>query len=233
MDVVVAGGHGKMGLRLLRLLAERGHRARGLIRNPDHALDLEDVGAEPVLCDIEELDDIVRAAAQRRRRGRVRRGRRAGQRPGAQADGRLRRRGEADRGRSANGRRPLRDGQRDPGRPPGAVAGEQMRPYYEAKRDADEALVRERARPTRSCAPARSRDDPGRAEARVEIGVSVLELGGEIPARRRGRDAGGSLSRCGDRPSTAIGGWRFERCVRAGDDALRSRGRPSQPAPDL
>ena len=58
MDVVVAGGHGKVGLALLRLLAERGHRARGLIRNPDHAPDLERLGAEPVLCDIEALDDI-------------------------------------------------------------------------------------------------------------------------------------------------------------------------------
>jgi uncharacterized protein YbjT (DUF2867 family) len=58
MDVVVAGGHGKVGLRLLRLLAERGHRARGLIRNPDHASELEQVGAEPVLCDMEALDDI-------------------------------------------------------------------------------------------------------------------------------------------------------------------------------
>jgi uncharacterized protein YbjT (DUF2867 family) len=58
MDVVVAGGHGKVGIRLLRLLAEKGHRARGLIRNPDHAGDLEDVGAEPVLCDIEALDDV-------------------------------------------------------------------------------------------------------------------------------------------------------------------------------
>ena len=58
MDVVVAGGHGKVGLRLLELLAGSGHRARGLIRNPDHAPDLERVGAEPVLCDIEALDDI-------------------------------------------------------------------------------------------------------------------------------------------------------------------------------
>jgi uncharacterized protein YbjT (DUF2867 family) len=60
MDVVVAGGHGKVGLRLLRLLADRGHRARGLIRNPDHARDLHELGAEPVLCDIEALDDITR-----------------------------------------------------------------------------------------------------------------------------------------------------------------------------
>jgi uncharacterized protein YbjT (DUF2867 family) len=58
MDVVVAGGHGQIGLKLLRLLAERGDRARGLIRNPDHAADLEAVGAEPVLCDMEREEDI-------------------------------------------------------------------------------------------------------------------------------------------------------------------------------
>jgi uncharacterized protein YbjT (DUF2867 family) len=58
MDVVVAGGHGKIGIRLLRLLAERGHRARGLIRNPDHAPDLEEAGAEAVVCDMEALDDV-------------------------------------------------------------------------------------------------------------------------------------------------------------------------------
>ena len=58
MDVVVAGGHGKVGLRLLRLLADQGHRARGLIRNSDHAPELEDAGAEPVVCDMEALDDL-------------------------------------------------------------------------------------------------------------------------------------------------------------------------------
>ena len=56
MDVAVAGGHGKIALRLLRLLAERGDRARGLIRNPDHAADLEAVGAMPVGADLENLD---------------------------------------------------------------------------------------------------------------------------------------------------------------------------------
>jgi len=60
MDVVVAGGHGQIALHLLRLLAERGDRARGLIRNPAHAADLEAVGAEPVLCDLEAEDDIAR-----------------------------------------------------------------------------------------------------------------------------------------------------------------------------
>jgi uncharacterized protein YbjT (DUF2867 family) len=58
MDVVVAGGHGKVGLRLLRLLADGGHRGRGVIRNPEHAADIEAAGAEPVVCDMEALDDL-------------------------------------------------------------------------------------------------------------------------------------------------------------------------------
>jgi uncharacterized protein YbjT (DUF2867 family) len=53
MDVLVAGGHGKIGLLLLELLVARGDRARGLIRNPAHAADLEAIGAVPVLCDLE------------------------------------------------------------------------------------------------------------------------------------------------------------------------------------
>src|SRR5215211_255835 len=63
MDVAVAGGHGQVGLRLLRLLADRGDRARGLIRNPDHAADLEHEGAEPVVCDLEGDDDVAAAIA--------------------------------------------------------------------------------------------------------------------------------------------------------------------------
>jgi uncharacterized protein YbjT (DUF2867 family) len=64
MDVVVVGGHGKVGLRLLRLLAERGDAARGVIRNPDHAADLERAGATPVVCDIEAGDaDLAGAVA--------------------------------------------------------------------------------------------------------------------------------------------------------------------------
>jgi uncharacterized protein YbjT (DUF2867 family) len=56
MEVLVAGGHGQIALHLLRMLAARGDRARGIIRNPDHAADLERAGAEPVLCDLETDD---------------------------------------------------------------------------------------------------------------------------------------------------------------------------------
>ena len=56
MEVLVAGGHGQIAQRLLRLLAAGGDRGRGIIRNPDHAADLEALGAEPVLCDLEADD---------------------------------------------------------------------------------------------------------------------------------------------------------------------------------
>ncbi|HEV3378477.1 MAG TPA: SDR family oxidoreductase, partial [Thermoleophilaceae bacterium] len=56
MDVVIAGGHGKIGRRLARLLVARGDRVRGLIRNPDHSEDLRADGSEPVLCDLEPAD---------------------------------------------------------------------------------------------------------------------------------------------------------------------------------
>jgi len=57
MDVLIAGGHGKVARRLIRRLARDGHSARGLIRNPDHATDVEADGGVPVLCDLER-DDV-------------------------------------------------------------------------------------------------------------------------------------------------------------------------------
>lgn len=53
MNVVIAGGHGKIALRLARLLAARGDTVRSLIRDSDHAHDVRATGAEPVLCDLE------------------------------------------------------------------------------------------------------------------------------------------------------------------------------------
>jgi uncharacterized protein YbjT (DUF2867 family) len=58
MEVLVIGGHGKVGLRLLRLLAGDGHRGRGVIRKAEQASDLAAVGAEAVLCDLEHGDDL-------------------------------------------------------------------------------------------------------------------------------------------------------------------------------
>jgi uncharacterized protein YbjT (DUF2867 family) len=61
MRVVIAGGHGKIALLLERLLAGRGDQAVGLIRNPAHAADVQQAGAEAVVCDLEaaSADDVA------------------------------------------------------------------------------------------------------------------------------------------------------------------------------
>jgi len=53
MRIVIAGAHGQIGLRLVRLLAARGDEVVGLIRNPAHAEDITAAGGTPVVCDLE------------------------------------------------------------------------------------------------------------------------------------------------------------------------------------
>jgi nucleoside-diphosphate-sugar epimerase len=53
MRVVIAGGHGKIALILEQLLAARGDEPVGLIRNPSQRSDLEAVGAQAVVLDLE------------------------------------------------------------------------------------------------------------------------------------------------------------------------------------
>lgn len=61
MNVVIVGGHGKVAMRLEKILAERGDSPRGIIRKTEQADDLEKIGAEPIVLDIEnvEIDDAV------------------------------------------------------------------------------------------------------------------------------------------------------------------------------
>jgi uncharacterized protein YbjT (DUF2867 family) len=63
VNVVIVGGHGKIGLRLVKLLAQRGDSPRGIIRKTEQAHDLEEIGAEPIVLDIENVDDISDALA--------------------------------------------------------------------------------------------------------------------------------------------------------------------------
>ena len=67
MRVVIAGGHGQIALLLEKELVKRGHSPVGIVRNPDHAADLEADGAEPAMinletADLEEMTEIVRGA---------------------------------------------------------------------------------------------------------------------------------------------------------------------------
>jgi uncharacterized protein YbjT (DUF2867 family) len=63
MRIAIAGGHGQIALRLARLLSERGDEPLSLIRNPDHAADVEATGARAVVCDLENASDDEVAAA--------------------------------------------------------------------------------------------------------------------------------------------------------------------------
>jgi len=150
MDVVVAGGHGKIARRLLGMLAKRGDRGRGLIRNPDHAGDLEAVGAEPVVCDMEMEVDLAPFVA-----GADALVFAAGAGPGSGAErkrtvdlGAALKLIEAAKARGVD--RYLMISSMGAGNP--ERSSEQMRPYIEAKAEADRRSS-EAASPTRSSAP--------------------------------------------------------------------------------
>ncbi|HEV7563828.1 MAG TPA: SDR family oxidoreductase [Solirubrobacterales bacterium] len=61
MEVAIAGGHGRIGLLLGKLLAEAEDAPRGLIRDPAQEDDLHAAGIEPVVCDLEGDDDVAAA----------------------------------------------------------------------------------------------------------------------------------------------------------------------------
>jgi uncharacterized protein YbjT (DUF2867 family) len=68
MRVVIAGGHGKIALRLARLLAERGDEPVGIVRRFEHIGEVKAAGAQVVLLDLEQatVDEVagVTAGAQ-------------------------------------------------------------------------------------------------------------------------------------------------------------------------
>jgi nucleoside-diphosphate-sugar epimerase len=174
MEVLVAGGHGQIARLLLRQLAQGGHRARGLIRNPDHAAELEQLGAEPVLCDLEH-DDVRQHIGTAQAIVFA-----AGAGPGSGPE----RKRTVDYGGAVK----LIEAARELGVERYVMvsamgtadvehADEAMRPYLEAKRDADEALMRSGLDWT-VVRPGRLTDEPatGRVDASPGLGRR-----GEVP----------------------------------------------------
>ena len=53
MRVLVAGANGQVGRHVVRLLAERGHEVRAMIRAEAEAPELRELGGEPVVADLE------------------------------------------------------------------------------------------------------------------------------------------------------------------------------------
>ena len=189
--IVIAGGHGQIALQLGRLLAARGDSVRSLIRNPDHRDDVAATGAEPVLADLEALDDlgpfvsgadaVVFAA---------------GAGPGSGSE----RKRTVDLGgavklrdaASATGvRRYLMVSSMGAGDPD--AASEAMRPYIEAKSQADAALANSDLDWT-IVRPGRLTDDPG--TGMVSAGP-MLEFS-SVPRA----DVAAVLAACLDEPRT-------------------------------
>ena len=63
--VAIAGGHGKIALRLTERLTARRESVVSLIRNPDQSEDVRTRGGQPVVCDLERADVSEIAAAIR------------------------------------------------------------------------------------------------------------------------------------------------------------------------
>jgi uncharacterized protein YbjT (DUF2867 family) len=192
MDIVIAGGHGKIALRLGKLLTQGGHRVRGIVRNPDHAPDLEAAGMEPVVVDMERVtsltphvegaDAVVFAAGAGPGSGPERK-----QTVDLGAAVKL-----VDAAREASARRYLMVssiGAHDP-----ASGGEQMRPYLEAKAAADEAIAASGLDFT-IVRPGSLTDEPGTGKVEVHTNVGHR---GRVPRD----DVAATLAACLDEPAT-------------------------------
>ena len=175
MQVVIAGGHGKIALHLERMLADSGHRVLALIRSRDQDSDVREAGGEPVLCDLEGEDDLSHYV-----QGSDAVVFAAGAGPGS---GDERKRtvdlGGAvkllDAARVTGARRYLMVssiGADDP-----SAAPEQMRPYFEAKGEADRRLAESELDWT-IVRPGRLTNAPGTGRVTVTADMSVR---GEVP----------------------------------------------------
>jgi dihydroflavonol-4-reductase len=60
--IFVTGGTGQTGGNVCEQLIERGDHVRALVRNPDEAAALAEIGVELVIGDISDADDVLRAA---------------------------------------------------------------------------------------------------------------------------------------------------------------------------
>jgi uncharacterized protein YbjT (DUF2867 family) len=174
VNVVIVGGHGKVALRLEKLLADRGDSPRGIIRETDQANDLEAIGAEPIVLDIENVDDIADALAGADAVV-FSAGAGAGSGPGRKRTvdygGAVK---LADAAASQEIRRYLMVSAIGANRPEGWT--DEMRPYYEAKADADE-YVRDSGLDFTIVRPGRLTDDPGTGQVQV---AETLEGGGSV-----------------------------------------------------
>jgi uncharacterized protein YbjT (DUF2867 family) len=164
MDILVAGGHGQVALRLLKILADQGHRARGIIRKPEQAADLEAVGAVPVLGDLENDDSLagyVRGADAVVFAAGAGPGSGAARKKTVDLGGAVK---LADAAKAEGVRRYVMVSSIGADRP--ESAGDAMRPYLEAKAQADD-YVRASGLDWTIVRPGSLTDEPGTGRVRV------------------------------------------------------------------
>jgi uncharacterized protein YbjT (DUF2867 family) len=61
MKILLAGASGAIGMPLTRQLVARGHDVIGLTRRPEAAISLIAEGAQPVVADVVDRADLLRA----------------------------------------------------------------------------------------------------------------------------------------------------------------------------
>lgn len=201
MEVAIAGGHGKIARLLGRRLADEGHGALGLIRNPDHQDDLHAVGIEPVVCDLEsadlhELTDAVSGAEAVVFAAGAGPGSGAERKRSMDLDGAVK---LIDAAKAAGIRRYLMVSSIGAGHPPAPGEGDVFGEYLRAKAGADQALERSGLEFT-IVRPGGLTDDP--PTGRVKLGTDLDR--GQIPRA----DVAAILHACLLLPHTID--WTFE-----------------------
>ena len=64
MRIFIAGASGVIGVRLVPFLVAGGHTVAGMTRSPQKAHMLDELGAESVVCDVFDPDDLTRAVTE-------------------------------------------------------------------------------------------------------------------------------------------------------------------------
>ena len=187
MRVLVAGANGQVGQQIVRLLAERGHQVRALIRDENQAQRLSELGGEPVVADlegdvahtVEGCDAVIFSAG-------------GGPGSGAEKKETVDHQGAVKLIEAAQEHRARRYvmvsamGAADP-----ESGSEAMQPYLRAKAQADQAL-QESGLDYTIVRPGSLTDDPGTGI--VEVGFS-LRRRGEIPREDTARVIVATLDR--------------------------------------
>ncbi|WP_188193384.1 SDR family oxidoreductase [Nonomuraea sp. SYSU D8015] len=178
MRIIIAGGHGKIALRLAERLKAG---AVGLVRNPAHVADVEATGAQAVVCDLEkatvaEVTEIVRGADA------VIFAAGAGPGSGAARKDTVDRAASvllADAAERAGVRRFIQISSMGAGKPPAPGRDEVWAAYIKAKTEAEEDLRRRDGLAWTILRPGRLTDEPG---------TGLVRLAPEVPPGSVPRD---------------------------------------------